>query len=265
MFQKLGSDNSCKIKETAVVGAWSGSEQSLSSTWRETEAVKRVVKSHGDTLKNSYVKVYSDNKNVKSVLLNGSRNSYIHDIAVGLNKFCEEKNIVLCPEWIPRENNTISDYLSRCYDSDDWQIRPDVFAQLDQEWGPHSVDRFASHLNNYCARFNSRWWVPGTEAINALEQDWSRDVNWLVPPPRLALACVNKLVAERATCTLVVPKWKSASFWPCIVQTKDTFKSFIKDFRFLKRDCIVSSGKGNNGCFGNRPLKFDMIAFRCSF
>ena len=52
---------------------------------------------------------------------------------------------------------------------------------LDRKWGPHSVDRFASHFNNKCMRFNSRRWVPGTEAINALEENWAgRTTGWFL-------------------------------------------------------------------------------------
>ncbi|WAR04507.1 hypothetical protein MAR_019876, partial [Mya arenaria] len=85
------------------------------------------------------------------------------------------------------ESSTISDHLSRFYDSDNWQVRTAVFRHLDNKWGPHSVDR---------------GWIPGTEAFDALKQYWALDVKWTVPQPILALACINKLVAEKATCTL---------------------------------------------------------------
>ena len=60
--------------------------------------------------------MYSDNKNVKSILLNGIRKMYIHEIALYLNMFCDQNKISLCPEWIPRAENEKSDYLSRCFD-----------------------------------------------------------------------------------------------------------------------------------------------------
>ena len=117
-----------RVFGSEVVGSWSKYEQNLSSTRREAEVISRVVKTNVEVLRNSNVKLYSDNKNVKSVLLNGSRIENIHSIATDLNTFCEKEKIVICPEWIPREEKE--------------------FLQLDQSWGPHSVDRFASHLNN---------------------------------------------------------------------------------------------------------------------
>ncbi|XP_060574478.1 uncharacterized protein LOC132732127 [Ruditapes philippinarum] len=255
VFSSIGSDYQ-------VIGSWSDIEKQRSSTWREAEAIHRVMKTYGSVLKNSHVKVYSDNKNVKSILLNGSRKSHVHNIALDLNSFCEEKNIVVCPEWIPREENEKSDYLSRCFDSDDWKIRIQYFKNIDKRWGTHSIDRFASHFNNQCLRFNSRWWVPRTEAVDALSQYWGNDINWLVPPPRLVPDCIKKMQSEQAKCTLIIPKWESAPFWPMLIEADGKFKKFIKEIENLGRFC-VTSGDGNNGCFGKDYLSFDMLALRC--
>ena len=115
-------------------------------------------------------------------LFNGSRKSDIHAIATELNAECEKEGTILSPEWIPREGNEKANYLSRCQDNDDWEIRSQIFHYLDSIWGPYTID--ASHLSKKCKRFNSRWWVPGTEAVDAFLKSWKYDSNWLVPPPR---------------------------------------------------------------------------------
>ena len=56
-----------------MFGVWSGCEREMSSTWREAEAVKRVMQSNITDIKGKKVKVFSDNKNVQSVLKIGSR------------------------------------------------------------------------------------------------------------------------------------------------------------------------------------------------
>ena len=71
---------------------------------------------------------------------------------------------------IPRGGNILVDTLSRCGSSDDWSIKWWVFNLLDVKCGPHTVDRFASNVNSNCILFNSRWQVPGTEAINCLNE-----------------------------------------------------------------------------------------------
>ena len=86
------------------------------------------------------------------------------------------------PEWIPREQNELTDYLSRLVEYDDWMLNPGVFNILEAKWGPHTVDRFANLLNRQVPRFNSWFWEPGTEAVDAFTCSWADDNNWLCPP-----------------------------------------------------------------------------------
>lgn len=127
----------------------------------------------------------------------------LQKIATDINQVCEQHNIELCTEWIPRDQNQEADDLSRCGDSDDWSVSNEVFAELNLKWGPHTVDRFASKHNAKLKRFNSRFWVPGTEAVNSLDQNWSGETNWVVPPPRLILKCIRKIECEKANGTII--------------------------------------------------------------
>ena len=147
----------------------------------------------------------------------------------------------------------------------DWEIDNTIFKALSSIWGPFTVDRFASHLNAKCTRFNSRWLVPGTEGIDCLAHPWNGDINCVVPPPRLIPQCIDKIIQERANCTLIIPKWKSAAFWPKVVTDNGTFNSFVKEALNLGRTNVIKAGRGNNGCFGNNPLVFDMLALKSNF
>ena len=51
------------------------------------------------------------------------------------------------PEWIPRTENQIADFISHIQDFDDWQLHPSVFCWLNSRWGLCTVDRFASFYN----------------------------------------------------------------------------------------------------------------------
>ncbi|XP_053400643.1 uncharacterized protein LOC128557357 [Mercenaria mercenaria] len=201
-------------ENSEVTGSWLGSESILSSTWRELESVYRVMKSHVTNLQDKKVIVHTDNKNATSVLRIGSNKPYLQDVSLKVNEFCSENNISLFPRWLPRADNSEADYLSRCSDSDDWSILDSIFRALDEKWGPHSVDRFACHYNAKCSNFNSRYWCPGTTGVDAFKQIWSEENNWIVPPPRLTLKCIRKILADRCHCTVVVPQWKSAPYWP---------------------------------------------------
>ena len=226
---------------TEVVGTWDEKEKGQSSTWREAQAVERVLKSNVHMLKNKKVKWFTCNKNVKKILIAGSKKQTLQQVALEINEFCEESSrpISLEPEWIRRCHNTKADLLSRTAESDDWKVQSWIFNFLDQTWGPHTVDRCASNLNTHCDRFNSRWWCPRTEGVNAFDQSWKNESNWLVPPPRLILKAFKKLQHERAKGTMVIPMWKSAPFWSFLVSENKDFNSFVIDSEVLPQTNIT--------------------------
>ena len=97
-----------------IFGHWDGTERLRSSTWRESETVRRLINSNVEFLRHKKVKVFSDNKNVQSILQIGSRKDDLQKIAWDINQICEQHNIEICPEWIPRGQNQEADALSRC-------------------------------------------------------------------------------------------------------------------------------------------------------
>lgn len=189
----------------------------------------------------------------------------MQNVAIEVNTFCESNQISLSVGWIPRLLNEKADYLSRCKDSDDWEVENWVFKKLDEIWGPHTIDRYASNYNKKCVRFNTRWWVPETDGVNALNQSWVKpENNWLVPPPRLVLLTLQKMEKDRAVGTLILPNWSSAPFYPLIFKDGKC-KSFVHNILKLPRFNVVKKGLDNNGIFETNPLPFEMLALRLAY
>jgi len=92
-------------------------------------------------------------------------------------------------------------------------LNPEVFQWLDYLWGPHTID---SARNIQISRFNSRYWSPGTEAVDAFTFDWAEDNNWWVPPVHLICRVIRHAQNTRSPGTLIVPKWLSSPFWPLL-------------------------------------------------
>ena len=95
-------------------------------------------------------------------------------------------------------------------------LNPEVFQELDARWGPHTVDRFADVYNAQIQRFNSRYWCPGTEAVDTFTCDWGEDNNWWCPPLYFIPRLIKHAEVTRAQGTLVIPQWPSAPFWPLL-------------------------------------------------
>jgi len=168
-----------------------------SSTWRELTAIYRTVLSLQGQLAGHKVRWYSDSANAVSIITKGSCKPVLQDIAVELLSVCQRQSIVLLPAWLPRHNNKVADKLSRFPDRDDWALEALWFRYLENLWGPHSVDRFASHYNAQLSCFNSQFWCPGTSGVDCFLQDWSKDNNWLCPPVHLIIPAIEHARSQK--------------------------------------------------------------------
>jgi hypothetical protein len=101
----------------------------------------------------------------------------------------DASNINTRARYIRSAANVWADKLSRHLESDDWKLNPVFFAELDERFGRHSIERFASALNKLLPRYNVRWKDPTCETVDALQlsdSNWRKENNWC-NPPRLLL------------------------------------------------------------------------------
>ena len=142
----------------------------------------------------------------------------------------------------------------------DWSLNLIVFKELDRLWGPQTIDRFADWCNNQVPRFNSRYYCPGAEAIDAFTCDWGHDTNWWCPPLFLVPRLLKHARVTRAKGTLVIPRWISAPFWPLIFPDGVHPAEFVKEVRELPR----IEGLFIEGCSGSCP-NTPVMALRLSW
>ena len=131
----------------------------------ELRAVTGTLQAVAHKLENQRVRWFTDNQNVVRIIQVGSRKENLQVEALEIFNLAKRHNIILEPEWIPREENWTADYLSRIIDYDDWGLSYKAFSIVDSRWGPHTVDRFASSHNTKVSRFNSRYLDKDTEAV----------------------------------------------------------------------------------------------------
>ena len=127
------------------------------------------------------------------------------------------------------------------------------------------MDRFASHYNAQLPRFNSRFWNPGTEAIDAFTADWHDDNNWLCPPVYLIPRSLRHAQNCRASGTLVVPEWPSAVFWPILFPNPVRPAAFVKAVIVIhKLELLIHPGKMGANLFRGIP-NTNMLTVRFDF
>ena len=203
------------------MGSWSEEESGRSSTFHELRAIWYVLESYSEDLRGKEVCHRTDNRNAE-IMSVGSRVPDLHREAVMVYKLCRELNILLSVEWVSRNDNNTADELSRVDDATDYTLDPKCFRYIDQLWGPHTVDRFASiktkQLDRYCSRYRN----PGCEASNAFTVSWSPDKNWIFPPTLLIPKVLRHMSAGHEYGALIAPQWPSAVWWPLLVDRSGT-------------------------------------------
>ena len=205
------------MKNVQIQGHWSLEQSRKSSTFRELLAIFLVLDSLSSFLQHKKVKIFSDSQSACRIVLVGSRIPELHEIAVKIFHTCLMCDIALEAQWLPRSENHLADCLSKAVDFDDWKLNPQMFNLIDQKWGPFSVDRFSSNYNNQIERFNSRFWCPEAEAVDAFSVNWADDINWVCPPVCLIIPTIRHMCQCNAKGTLIIPCWRSAAFWPMIM------------------------------------------------
>ncbi len=153
-----------------------------------------------------------DAQDLTGVVIHGSPRMRLNDLEWELFWFVLERRIVMSVEWVPREQNTLADDLSKRIIPDDKMLRRKLFQQLEQHWGRHLVDIFAFNANNQCERFYSLHWCRGTAGINAFAFNLGIGLVWFNGPYRLLGRVWRKLRHDEATATVLVPLWQSATW-----------------------------------------------------
>ncbi|CAG2209771.1 unnamed protein product [Mytilus edulis] len=133
---------------------WDKEDRIKSSTWRELKAVKNILESLQLMLCGKLVKLYTDNQNVVKIVQKGSMKLDLQVISLDIFHICLNNNIVLEVEWIPRNENTCADALSKIFDFDDWGVSQNIFNFFNSLWGPFTCDTFADDRNK---RLSSQW------------------------------------------------------------------------------------------------------------
>ena len=188
--------------------------------------------------------------------MNGSRHAHLQEIALSIHRICQQYGIQLVAEWVPREENELADYYSKIVDADDWSVNPVVFEWLDEEWGPHTLDCFASVSTRKADRYCSRWWNPGCVAVDAFTFPWEGENVWLTPPLYLIGKVIKMVEFYECHATLIVPKWVSAAWWPLLFRgtswcsfVKECIDIPLRDDTFLQGTCPWNLfGKGTPKC-----------------
>ena len=138
---------------------------------------------YSNILKNEKVKIFCDNKGAVSILGKGSPIPELNELSIQIYSHSIQYNIVYEGQWLPRGFMDKADFLSKCYDPDDYQLNPVLFKMINNIFGPFTIDRMADDCNHQLANFNSKWFSEKASAVDTFTQDWGGHNNYCFPAP----------------------------------------------------------------------------------
>lgn len=204
---------------------WGAEQRRLPISALEFLGLHNALMSFRDVLRNNIVRVRTDNTGVLHDVTNlYARADSMFDALRKVFFFLDSHNVTLLPEYVASAENE-ADAPSRVRDTNEWRLHPSLFSRIQQRWGPHSIDRFASVLSTQLPTYNSMNWDPFTSGVDALSQsDWLAHDNYCNPPwcllPRL-VDLLHALPAVRAT--VVAPLWRDALWFERLMQITTDF------------------------------------------
>ena len=172
------------------------------------------------------VPVYLDSQ-VAVMVLGGQLPKYPHKVFGGSKKedlqqlvswiydLAEKYDFGIHPLWVPRSLNERSDYNSHLneYNHYDYSLKLGVFKQLELWYGPHTIDRFATDTSTQLKRYNTQYFSPHAEGLDAFTLNWGMgDNNYVFPPPLMVGRAIQHAKQCKASITLIYMEWFSRPY-----------------------------------------------------
>ena len=224
-------------------GLWNIRLAHKHSNYRELMAVLLCLKAFATDIKGEVVQILSDNITTVAYIshLGGPAND-LSQLAQAVWAEALSLNVTLRAKHIAGVDNIHADYLSRIVSPYEWKLHTEVFNVIDNMWGPHSIDRFASMTSTQLPMYNSLYYDPLTNGVDALaQQDWGEHRNFVNPPFFLIPRVLQVIRHQKAEATLVAP------WWPAQPWFRDLRKMSISDPLQLPNSPRVMT------CLGAKP------------
>lgn len=241
-------------------GHWGPEQQSMHISTLETLAVLHAARAFRRQLHNRACRLRVDNEVTRFITSSFSSSvTSLMDILRQLFHFADSNGTTLLPERVDTTLNK-ADSISRFHDLEEWVLQPWAWRQVQALFGPHTVDRFASANAHQLRRYNSRFYDPFAEHVDAFSVPlscWAAENNYCNPPfsqlPRL-VGLLEHLVdtGQRVQATVVAPRWERTPWFFNLVHLSRSIHT-IPAGEHAFSSC--TSGK-------SLPLRWDLCIFR---
>ena len=207
-------------KSKTTGGQWSAKELEEHINYRELLAVWLGIQCFASNLTNAHIKILSDNTTAVAYVNNqGGTKNKCNALARQIWTWCYNHKNWLTAAHIPGSKNVRADKESRVKNNNmEWELHPQNFQEICQNFGTPEIDLFASRLNHKVPKYISWRPDPNAHAVDALSVNWSNMFFYAFPPFNMIGKVLQKVELEHCTGIVVVPKWTTQTWWPKYLQ-----------------------------------------------
>lgn len=205
----------CYCNGSKAFGFWNKQERKKHINYLELLAAFFAVKCFASQLSQCEVLLRLDNTTAIAYVnrAGGVQFSHLDELSRQIWEWCEERKIWLKASYIPSAENIEADRASRNINEDS-EISQTAFKQIEKQFGPFSVDLFASRLNAKSQKFYSRFPDPEADTVDAYTISWKNENFYAFPSFALILRTLRKIIIDRAISIMVVPLWPTQPWYP---------------------------------------------------
>ena len=201
-------------------GLFSEEETDFHINVLELKAIYFGLKSLCGDLRDTHIKVLSDNTTAVQCVLNmGSCVSVECDsVTKAIWEWVIDTNNWITLSHIPGIENVEADLESRKNETQiEWQLDKNLFQNILEHFCVElSIDMFASRINIQLPRFVSFRHDPEAIHVNAFTIDWNNEKFYCFPPFSCILRVIQEVIRDRAEGILVVPNWPNQVWFPIL-------------------------------------------------
>ncbi len=247
------------LHSNQAAGFWNRRLKNMPSNYREITAVLMALVSFLPMIKGKSVQIVSDNISTVAYLNHqGGSAKNLSDIATSIWSLAFRMDIHISARYLAGKENILADRLSRLNPCYEWMIHPRIFHWLDTMWGPHTVDRFATLTTTQLPRYNSRFYDPRSEGVDALaQQNWGTENNFVNPPFCMIPKIIELLKKQKAVATLITPMWPAQVWYQTLMKM-----AIAKPMVIHKSSRTLQAAVGTPEPLRNK--KWRLIAWRVS-
>ena len=195
-------------------GHWTPDVSHRSSNFRELLTVLLALQSFKHMIRGKVVQILSDNVTTVAFINHmGGSVKELDTVMRNIYYLACHLNVTLKATHLAGKLNVQADFLSRIQSAYELRLHPRLFRMLDETWGPHDIDRFASMTTTQLPAYNSYHWDPFTSGMDAIAQtDWAHKNNYVNAPFFMIPRILELIVSYKADATIIAPHWP-AQHW----------------------------------------------------